>query len=203
MIGFYDYTVIVTYLGLLFAALGIFQAIDGFYINALFCLGGTLLCDTLDGKIARTKKNRTKREALFGMQIDSLCDLVSFGVLPIVICYTMGLRDWLGILLMGYYCLCTVIRLAYFNVMELGKQAGQQTVYRGLPAVGLAIWLPTSCMLRPWVPEEVFFWILRGMLPIIGTLYILDFKVQKPKLWQIAILCLIFWVPVAVICLKG
>lgn len=67
MIGFYNYTVLLTYVGLLCAMFGIFQAINGFYINALFCLGGTLLCDTLDGKVARMKSNRTTWESLFGM----------------------------------------------------------------------------------------------------------------------------------------
>lgn len=201
MIGFYDYTVLLTYAGLLCAVFGIFQAIDGFYINAIFCLGGTLFCDMMDGKVARTKRNRTKREALFGMQIDSLCDLVSFGVFPAVLCYSMGLRDWLGLLMIGYYCLCCVIRLGYFNVMELEKEDGKQTVYHGLPAVGLAVLLPTACMVRLWIPETVFLWLLRVMLPIFGTLYILDFKVNKPKLWLLAVLCLLFWIPVAVICL--
>ena len=201
MIGFYDYTVLLTYAGLLCAVFGIFQAIDGFFINALFCLGGTLFCDTLDGKIARTKKDRSKKQALFGMQIDSLCDLVSFGVFPAVLCYCMGLRDWLGLLMIGIYCLCCVIRLGYFNVMELEKEAGAQTVYHGLPAVGLAILLPAVCMLRIWLPEAAFLWLLRLLLPSIGTLYILDFKVSKPKLWTLAVLCVIFWVPVAVICI--
>lgn len=200
MIGFYDYTVIMTYAGLLCAVFGIFQAVNGFYINALLCLAGTLLCDTLDGKIARTKKQRTRKEALFGMQIDSLCDLVSFGVFPAVLCYCMGLKDWLGLLLIGYYCLCCVIRLGYFNVMELEREAGEKTVYHGLPAVGLAVLLPAACMVRLWVTEAVFFWILRIMLPMLGTLYILDFKVEKPKLWQLALMCLIFWIPFGVIC---
>mgnify|MGYP007032777772 FL=1 len=45
-----------------------------------------------DGKIARTKKNRTEDEKQFGIQIDSLCDVVCFGVFPIVLCYELGMR---------------------------------------------------------------------------------------------------------------
>lgn len=200
MIGFYDYTVILTYLGLLSAVLGIFQAMDGFFVNAIFCLGGSLLCDTLDGRVARAKKNRTRQETLFGIQIDSLCDMVSFGVLPGVIFYSMGLQDWLGQLLIGVYGLCCVIRLGYYNVMEIEKEAGKKTVYHGLPVVGLSIFLPAACMLRLWLPEEAFFWVLRIMLALFGFLYIFDFPVNKPKIWLLAVLSAIFWIPVAVIC---
>lgn len=49
-----------------------------------------------DGKIARSKKNRTDREKMFGVQIDSLCDCVCFGVFPAMICYLMGVRGALG-----------------------------------------------------------------------------------------------------------
>lgn len=200
MIGFYDYTVLLTYAGLLCAVLGIFQAIEHSFINALFFLGGTLICDTLDGKVARMKRNRTKRESLFGVQIDSLCDLISFGVFPAVLCYCMGLRDRLGLLAIGYYCLCCVIRLGYFNVMELEKAEGVQTVYHGLPAIGLAVLLPAVCMVQLWIPEGLFFLILHIILPVLGTLYILNFRVNKPGLWTIAFLGIIFWIPVAVIC---
>lgn len=200
MIGFYDYTVTLTYGGLLSALCGIFQAVNGNFVAALFCLGGALFCDTMDGKVARTKKNRTRKESLFGIQIDSLCDMVSFGAYPAILCYCAGLRDLLSFVLMGYYCLCCVIRLGYYNVMEMEKEAGTKTVYHGLPVVGLSIFMPAAFMLRLWLPQEAFLWILRALLLVVGTLYILDFPVNKPKLWTLAVLSLIFWIPVAVLC---
>ena len=84
MLGFYDYTVVLTYLGALFGLLGITMSIRGQYLSAILCMAGALACDTLDGIVARKKKNRTKNEMLFGIQIDSLCDLVSFGACPAV-----------------------------------------------------------------------------------------------------------------------
>ena len=80
MIGFYDYTVILTYAGALAGMLGIVMSVHGLYVNAILCMAVALVCDTLDGIVARKKKNRTKNEMLFGIQIDSLCDLISFGV---------------------------------------------------------------------------------------------------------------------------
>lgn len=56
MIGFYDYTVILTYISLLCSVFGITQAIDGRFRTAIVCLAISGLCDMLDGKIARTKK---------------------------------------------------------------------------------------------------------------------------------------------------
>lgn len=200
MIGIFDYTVILTYAGLLCTLLGIQQAVEGYYINAILCLGGTLFCDMMDGKVARTKKNRTDRERMFGIQIDSLCDLVSFGVFPSVLCYMLGLQGWIGFLVIGYYCLCCVIRLAYFNVLEMDRSPEEKSVYHGLPAIGLAVLLPAICMVRLWIPEEALVWILRMILPLLGTLYILDFKVNKPGLLQLLLLSLVFWIPFAVIC---
>lgn len=76
MIGFYDYTVVLTYISLMCSVFGITQAIGGHYRTAIICLALSGLFDMFDGKIARTKKNRTDDEKLFGVQIDSLCDVV-------------------------------------------------------------------------------------------------------------------------------
>lgn len=84
MIGFYDYTVVVTYISLVSSILGMFCAIDGRLTLAVSCLAFSGLCDMFDGKIARTKKNRTDDEKSFGIQIDSLCDIVCFGIFPII-----------------------------------------------------------------------------------------------------------------------
>lgn len=81
MIGFYDYTVVVTYISLVSSILGMFCAIDGKLTLAVSCLAFSGLCDMFDGKIARTKKNRTDDEKSFGIQIDSLCDIVCFGMI--------------------------------------------------------------------------------------------------------------------------
>ena len=70
MIGVYDYTVILTYLSLLSGASGIIVCLKGIghpYLGMFFLLFSGL-CDTFDGKVARSKKNRTEREKRFGIQ---------------------------------------------------------------------------------------------------------------------------------------
>ena len=98
MIGFYDYTVILTYMGALAGLLGIGMSIQGLYINAILCMAVALVCDTFDGIVARAKKNRTKGEMLFGIQIDSLCDLISFGICPATLFYKLGMEKPLDLM---------------------------------------------------------------------------------------------------------
>ena len=75
MLGFYNYTVILTYIGLLVGFGGILSAMGGNTLGAILCLMGSGLCDMFDGKIAATME-RTPSEKQFGIQIDSLSDLL-------------------------------------------------------------------------------------------------------------------------------
>ena len=111
MIGFYSYTVILTYLSLVFAMVGIHLSVIGVYQWSFICLMMCGICDTFDGMVARSKKNRTEEEKKFGIQIDSLCDLISFGVFPAILGYNLGLSSvgWLAIEIL--YVLAAVISL--------------------------------------------------------------------------------------------
>ena len=84
LLGFYDYTVVLTYAGMLFAFCGILEAIGQYYKGAILCLMIAGLCDMFDGAVASTKE-RNRQEKRFGVQIDSLSDLISFGILPAVL----------------------------------------------------------------------------------------------------------------------
>lgn len=145
MIGFYDYTVILTYISFASSISGIFLATRGHFNWAIFCLAFSGLCDMFDGKIARTKKNRTEDEKRFGIQIDSLCDVVCFGVFPIVLCYELGMTHFYSIPILIFYGLAGVIRLGYFNVMEEKRQnetSENRKYYQGLPITSMSVALP-------------------------------------------------------------
>ena len=200
MIGFYDYTVVLTFISLLSTVFGMTQAMDGHFRVAVVCLALSGLCDTFDGKIARTKKNRTDLEKLYGIQLDSLCDVVCFGAFPAMICYLMGLSSVPGVLAIGYFCICGVIRLAYFNVLETDRHYSDdhsEKVFHGLPITSIAVILPLIFVLGIFVPDGIFRGLLLGMLLIVGTLYILNFTLKKPKDWMI--FCLIGVVACAVV----
>ena len=184
-IGFYDYTVILTYISLIFSVFGITQAIHGDYKTAIFCLALSGICDAFDGRIARTKKNRTDDEKAFGIQLDSLCDVICFGVFPALICYLLGVRGSLGLVLVFFYCICAVIRLAFFNVLEEKRQkteGGSNKTYRGLPVTSIAFILPLTFWLQFVLSELAFLILLHLVLLIVGFLFILDFPLKKPSL---------------------
>lgn len=184
MIGFYDYTVILTYMGALAGMLGIVMSVRGLYVNTILCMAVALVCDTLDGIVARKKKNRTKNEMLFGIQIDSLCDLISFGLCPATLFYMLGMRGIADMSLLGAYCLCCVIRLGYFNVLAVQAELGTKGDYHGLPVVCLDIAAPAVYLAYLLVPGRCSLWVLRTATVLFGFLYILDFKVKKPVLWK-------------------
>ena len=87
MIGFYNYTVILTYISLVSSVIGIAQLFNHNFLTAIFCLMLSGFCDMFDGVVARKHKTRTEQEKVFGIQIDSLCDLVCFGVFPALFNY--------------------------------------------------------------------------------------------------------------------
>lgn len=65
MIGFYDYTVVLTYISMMISVYGIILCMDGHFKRAIVCLALSGLCDMFDGKIARTKKTeRMKKNVL-------------------------------------------------------------------------------------------------------------------------------------------
>lgn len=183
LIGFYDYTVILTYLSLLSAIAGMNFAVKGSFTAAILCLLVSGFCDAFDGIVARSKKNRTEDEKAFGIQIDSLCDAVSFGIFPAVICYHMGTNHALGIVCICAYVLCAVIRLAFFNVLESKRQkeeGGCNKFYRGLPVTSISIIFPVLYCLSVLISKTAFKALLHVMLILIAFLFVLDFKVKKP-----------------------
>ena len=195
MIGFYDYTVVLTYIGFASGITGMFCATTRHLRLAVFFLALSGLCDMFDGKIARTKKNRTAEEKSFGIQIDSLCDMVCFGVLPIIICFKLGMRQIYSMILLVFYGLAGVIRLGYFNVMEEKRQEmtdEDKKYYHGLPITSMAIALPLLYVLSPLLPgRKVFLLLMHLLVMTVGALFIVDFKLRKPTVTEMVLLVLV------------
>ena len=184
MIGFYNYTVILTYIGLASAITGIYIAMDGrhilFSVIALMIAG---LCDMFDGKIARTRK-RTEPEKRFGIQIDSLCDLICFGLLPGAIGYAIGMREVYHIAILILFTLAAVIHLAYFNVMEEERQSKTEEnrkTYEGLPVTSVSLILPLFYSFRRDI-GRIFPDLYAFLLLIIAIAFVTRIKLKKPKM---------------------
>lgn len=207
MIGIYDYTVVLTYMSFVSAIGGITLAVarTPHPILASFCLLFCGLCDMFDGKIARTKKNRTEEEKAFGIQIDSLCDIVAFGVQPAVLAIALCGYRWYAYLVGSLFVLAGLIRLAYFNVTEEQRQKETEEVrknYTGLPITASALIFPlfySIVSVYCLCTEEItrfgrlfmqgnFRALLCVLMALTGILYITPFKMRKPRsreLWLI------------------
>lgn len=190
MIGYYNYTVILTYMSLVSSVIGMFLALG---VNgepphpeyAIICLMVSGLCDMFDGKVARTKKDRTESEKKFGIQIDSLCDAVCFGLLPVVIGYSIGMRDICDLPILVLFPLCAVIRLAYFNVAEEERQkktAEVRKTYEGLPVTSVALILPVVYSFHKDIGYDNFPMVYGTALLVIAIAFITRFKVKKPSM---------------------
>ena len=181
-IGFYNYTVILTYLSLISGVIGMRCAYGGRIGLAICCLAVSGICDMFDGAVARSKKDRTEDEKNFGIQLDSLCDVICFGVFPAVILYFSGVDTVAGLAILIFYVLCAVIRLAFFNVLETKRQSveeGCAKSYRGLPVTTSSIILPFFYLVGLLLPSNVMA-VVWYVLPFaVGVLFISDVRIPK------------------------
>lgn len=184
-IGFYDYTTWLTYISLASAIVGIIQATRGNLGVAVFCIFFSGFCDMFDGIVARTKKDRTQDQKNFGIQIDSLTDVIAFGVTPAITFYFHGVRSTLGICILVVYVLCGLSRLAFFNVLETKRQANPEEsaclkAFRGMPITFSAMITPLVCIVGWLLPHSISIWLYHIAPAIMAFLFVLD--VQIPKL---------------------
>ena len=190
MIGVYDYTVIATYLSLLLGLAGIYSAAQNAPLAAMLYLMLAGLLDAFDGRIARTKANRTDAEKRFGIQIDSLNDLVCFGVLPAAIGWSMDCDRLWFLATMSFFALCALIRLAYFNVTEEERQnqmSEHRAYYLGVPVTASALAAPLFYLAAQYFRLNCAAVYAPGLF-LLGVLYITPLRVKKPHLGGILLL---------------
>lgn len=181
LLGYYNYTVVLTYLGMLAAFMGVIKAIDGEYQLGIVCLMIAGICDMFDGMVANTKK-RDRMEKNFGIQIDSLCDLISFGVFPAVFVYMITEKTVMSTFISSFYLLAALIRLAYFNVLEEERQKvtdEKRTSYLGLPVTTIAITLPAVYLVFDLLFQN--YTLFLGVLLVSSIFFILPKEIKKPN----------------------
>lgn len=194
MLGYYNYTVILTYIG---AASGIYGIIATLSRQSprlgVLCLMLSGLCDMFDGTVARTRQ-RTDDEKRFGIQIDSLSDLICFGVLPACIGYAVGMRKWYDMIILVSYPLAALVRLAYFNVKEETRQqteGGKREYYEGLPVTNAALLFPFIFVLVPYIGVR-YMAITYGVAMIFTAMaFVTNFKVKKADIKGMLLLAVI------------
>ena len=125
--------------------------IDRFLWVAFVVLPLALVCDVLDGYVARA----ASRQSVLGADLDSLADVISFGVAPAVLGFTLGLRGGWDMLCLTYFVVCGVSRLARFNVTAAAladPDTGKVKYFEGTP-------IPTSIVIVALL--AVAFWLGR------------------------------------------
>jgi CDP-diacylglycerol--serine O-phosphatidyltransferase len=132
--GFFLVPATITSLGLLSGFYSTVSAVNGHFEVAAVMIVLAFFCDGLDGRIARISKTSSQ----FGVEYDSLCDVVAFGAAPATLAYIWALRaiGSFGIAVAGVFLLCGALRLARFNVQTATLDKRR---FVGLPIPGAAI----------------------------------------------------------------
>lgn len=180
-IGKYNKSLIVTYIGVVFAIIGMYFAFASEAKYSMICLVLAGICDLFDGKIARMCK-RTKDEISFGIQLDSLADTIDFVAFPVVFGLSLGLNSWYHIV--GYILLAMagVQRLAHFNVL-VGSKEGDAPVkfYSGLPVTSTSVTFPLIWLLSGLMGTGVYHIVYICLVYLTAFLFVANIKIPKFK----------------------
>lgn len=111
-----------------------------------------LFFDFFDGRVARLRN----KSSLMGQELDSLADLVSFGVSPATIAFAIGFQTTLDVLLLTFWVLCGLTRLARFNISvnNIPKdKSGKSQYFEGLPIPSNLVWVAFMAFLvwKDWI----------------------------------------------------
>ncbi len=109
-----------------------------FFWIAFILLFAALFFDVFDGYWAR----RSRRQSVLGADLDSLSDIISFGVAPAVLGFTLGMRGGWDMMILAFFVVCGISRLARFNVTaeRLSEGTGKVKYFEGTP-------IPTSILI--------------------------------------------------------
>ena len=140
--GVYVLPNLITTAGLFCGFYSIIASLRGEFLIAAIAIMAANVFDALDGRVARVT-NTTSR---FGIEYDSLCDLVAFGVAPGILVYTWALAPWdtFGWLAASLYVTCGALRLARFNVQFDNVEKRH---FKGLPIPAAAEVVASTVML--------------------------------------------------------
>lgn len=184
-------------LGLLSALLGIFSAIKGEIYLAVIFGAWSVVFDWLDGFVASKMKKRTDAHRAFGGQLDSLIDMVSFGVLPAII--LLSYSDYNLWYIPGAFAIIAAcsIRLSYFNVYGLtnGKTyTGLAVDYNGL--IVSLFFLINSFFDSTFLPESLY-------VLLMGVVYLNLSSIQIPKFPKSTLIGITAYVIILTVILSG
>lgn len=174
-IGVYNLPNAITLLGLVLSLSSCFLSYNNQLQLAIICFMYSGVCDMFDGMVARRLPLK-EEEKLFGIQLDSIVDVVSFGVAPVMISFHFGFNTPIDYLLLILYACAATMRLAYFNIHGTSGE-GKIKYYTGLPVTFSAVIFPLAYT----APNGPFHDILiRLTFLSVAVLFVLNIKIPKP-----------------------
>ncbi|KAF0233976.1 MAG: phosphatidylserine [Desulfovibrionaceae bacterium] len=165
--GVYILPNLITTASLFSGFMGILWAISGQFENCAVAILVSCVLDGLDGKVARM----TNTSSDFGVQFDSLCDLVAFGVSPAIMVYQWELSRFGHLGLMASFLLvaCGALRLARFNIIT---KTANKKFFVGLPIPAQACTVATFYLFAQYLPLD---WQAYMPKVCLGMVYVLSF----------------------------
>jgi len=144
----------------------IFTMDNNFQLAAIMILFAMVL-DGMDGRLAR----RLDAASPFGKELDSLADLVSFGVAPAILIYALKMKDMgiFGLLVCVAFALCGAIRLARFNVLNIS------TYFVGVPITAAGSLIALMALLGNRLPDLFY----PAVMVILAYLMVSNIKIPK------------------------
>jgi len=161
--------------GLLCSVMAIYFAIVGMFHAAMIGMIWAVFFDWSDGIIARRMKGRTEEQGLYGAQLDSLIDIVSFGICPAIVLLSYG--DFSPWYIPGAFIIvaASVIRLSYFNVFGLVDKS----TYMGFPLDNNVIILVFSFLFSGLFSQTAFSVVIYILLMLLAALNVSPIKTPK------------------------
>jgi CDP-diacylglycerol--serine O-phosphatidyltransferase len=196
IIGYGNAANYVTLSGLMFSLMSCYFALNGNIRFSVILLIVSGVCDLFDGFVAKKLTKRTEDAKAFGVQLDTVVDVISFGVTPAVIMYSITRADqaWYMLVIYAFYIICAVDRLAYFNTITAVNTT--VTHYRGLPVTSIAMVLPLVLLFRQPLAGVI-------SLGVVAVFFVLNIRIPKARGIWYGCFSVLAVVMIAVWCLYG
>jgi CDP-diacylglycerol--serine O-phosphatidyltransferase len=192
-LGYKNLALPITFAAVASNFMGVWFAFQGFVDAAMVCLILAGIFDMFDGPIARRQQKRSQDELMFGIELDSLADVINFGFVPALLLYMSGLRRWFYVPFFFLYILCAIVRLAYFNVRSI-KRFSDSTIgydFVGLPVTSAAASFPVAWLIAQLLPSPWGKILLTAVMLISAILFVSPIRVPKIRKKQYPIVILL------------
>lgn len=168
---------IITLLGIVCAITGMVECFKGRIGFAAVLLTISGICDGFDGYFAK-KVRKPNQSSEYGVELDSLADIVCAGVFPVIISMSLGYHHWYNLLIYILFIMCGITRLTYYNVNSSSKN-----YFNGVPITVSAFLIPAVYFVFKNTTSACILEIaLMVTFLLLAILYVTNVKIKKPSL---------------------